>query len=341
MACGCNPLEGRMSDFLVVAFGGNAIAPARTGGSLDEQRGNVRRMSGQLARLIIDGHHVVVTHGNGPQVGEIMLKSDLAREVVPPITLDLGGAMSQGQLGYLLQQEIGNVLASCGHPVPICSLVTQVVVDEADRAFDFPTKPIGRFYTKDEAEKLERDRGWRMVEDAGRGYRRVVPSPMPGSIVEWPAIRSLVEGGMLVIAAGGGGIPVVRERDGRLRGVEAVIDKDFASERLATLVGARTLALLTEVENVQVDFGTPKARPLGQVSAEELEAHLRNGQFPAGSMGPKVQAAIAFLRAGGERAIITAPERIADAVNDPSIGTQIMASAALPVHTSSTGVLPA
>jgi carbamate kinase len=314
-----------MRDFVVVAFGGNAIAPAGARGTIEEQRANVRKMAAQLARLILAGHHVVVTHGNGPQVGEIMLKSELARDIVPPITLDMGGAMSQGQIGYLLQQEIGNIMAGRPDAVPVCALVTQVVVDEHDRAFTVPTKPIGRFYDEDEATRLATERQWHMVEDAGRGYRRVVPSPTPQSIVEWPAIKALVETGMLVIAAGGGGIPVVRDADGTLRGVEAVIDKDFASQRLATLVGARTLALLTEVENVAVDFGTPQQRALGQVTVDELERHLADGQFPAGSMGPKVQAAVQFLHAGGSRAIITSPARIADALVDGSIGTQVLA----------------
>jgi carbamate kinase len=318
-------LEAHMSDFVVVAFGGNAIAPSGSRGTIEEQRANVRAMAAQLARLIVAGHHVVVTHGNGPQVGEIMLKSELARDTVPPITLDVGGAMSQGQIGYLLQQEIGNILAGGPHTVAVCSLVTQVVVDERDRAFAVPTKPIGRFYAEEEAARLTSERGWRMVEDAGRGYRRVVPSPTPQEIIEWPAIKALVDTGMVVIAAGGGGVPVVRNQDGTLRGVEAVIDKDFASQRLATLVGARTLALLTEVENVAVDFGTPKQRPLGTVTVDELERHLADGQFPAGSMGPKVQAAIQFLHAGGTRAVITSPARIADALEDRGVGTQVFA----------------
>src|SRR5579872_7147676 len=167
-------------------------------------------MSEQLGRLILQGHHVVVTHGNGPQVGEIMLKSELARDVVPPLTLDVGGAMSQGQIGYMLQQEIGNYLTRSGIQNSVCSIITQVIVDADDPAFETPTKPIGRFYERDEAEQLRQERGWAMVEDAGRGYRRVVPSPVPRSIQEWPAVQSLVMAGVLVIAAGGGGIPVVR-----------------------------------------------------------------------------------------------------------------------------------
>jgi carbamate kinase len=330
--------EDGMKDFLVVAFGGNAIAPSGGRRTLEEQRENVRRMSAEMGRLILDGHRLVVTHGNGPQVGEIMLTSERSRESVPPVTLDVAGAMSQGQIGYVLQQEIGKFLHLNHVPATVCTLVTQVIVDEHDRAFSVPTKPIGRFYSKDEAEAVQAEQGWHMVEDAGRGYRRVVPSPMPQSIVEWPVIKTLVEAGTLVIAAGGGGVPVVRDEDGTLRGVEAVIDKDAAAQRLASLVGARTLALLTEVPQVALNFGTPQQRALGCVTVEELAAHASDGQFPPGSMGPKVGAALEFLRRGGRRAIITTPELLAEAVADSAVGTQVVASAdAVPSLTGARG----
>lgn len=327
-----------MKDFLVVAFGGNAIAPSGGRRTLEEQRENVRRMSAEMGKLILDGHRVVVTHGNGPQVGEIMLTSELSRETVPPVTLDIAGAMSQGQIGYVLQQEIGNFLQLNRMSSTVCSLVTQVIVDEHDQAFSVPTKPIGRFYSRDEAEALQTEQGWHMVEDAGRGYRRVVPSPMPQSIVEWPVIKTLVEAGSLVIAAGGGGVPVVRNEDGTLRGVEAVIDKDAAAQRLASLVGARTLALLTEVPQVAINFGTPEQRAIGTVEVEELEAYASDGQFPPGSMGPKVGAALEFLRRGGRRAIITTPELLVMAVADSTVGTQVVSSAdAVPSLTRARG----
>lgn len=308
----------------MIAFGGNAILPSGQRGTLAEQKENVRRMSAQLGQLVLDGHRVVVTHGNGPQVGEIMLKSDLAQDVVPTLTLDVAGAMSQGQIGYMLQQEIGNFLRSRSFDVRVCSVVTQVVVDPVDPAFKTPTKPIGRFYPREEVEHLQEQKGWNMVEDAGRGYRRVVPSPMPQNIVEWPAIKCLVEDGVLVIATGGGGIPVVEEPDGTLAGVEAVIDKDLAARRLATLLSARTLVLLTEVDEVSVDFGTPAERPLKRVSLEEMEHYYQEGQFPAGSMGPKVRAAIDFLGAGGSRAIITTASHLVEAVGGADVGTQIL-----------------
>jgi carbamate kinase len=315
-----------MPDVLVIAFGGNAIHPSGQRGTLEEQRENVRRMSVELGRLVLAGHRVVATHGNGPQVGEIMLRSDLTRETVPPVTMDVAGAMTQGQIGYLLQQEIGNYLTQAGAKAEVCSLVTQVEVDAADPAFGAPTKPIGRFYGKDEAERLERESGWHMVEDAGRGYRRVVPSPMPRTIVEWPAIRALLDVGQIVIAAGGGGVPVVRTPQGGYDGVEAVIDKDRSAQKLATLVGANVLVLLTEVEAVAVHFGTPDQRPLHDVSLDEIRSHYAEGEFPKGSMGPKIEAAIAFLEAGGERVIITSAANLGSA-EDGKAGTRISVSA--------------
>lgn len=321
-----------MPDVLVIAFGGNAIHPSGQSGTLDEQRENVRRMSVELGRIVLSGHRVVATHGNGPQVGELMLRSDMTAGEIPPITMDVAGAMTQGQIGYLLQQEIGNFLARQGMEAEVCSLVTQVEVAADDPAFESPSKPIGRFYKKEEAERLERESGWHMVEDAGRGYRRVVPSPVPRTIVEWPAIRALVEAGQIVIAAGGGGVPVVRAADGAYEGVEAVIDKDRSAQRLATLVGANVLVLLTEVESVAVDFGTPEQRPLHEVSLEEIRRYHAEGQFPKGSMGPKIEAAIAFLEAGGERVIITSTQYVGDAV-DGRAGTRISASARIETGT--------
>jgi len=312
-----------VSDTIVVAFGGNAIMPSGRRGTLEEQRETIRRMSEQLSSLVLEGHQVIVTHGNGPQVGEILLRSDLAAGTVPPLTMDVAGAMSQGQIGHMLQQEIGNVLRGAGRETGVCSLVTQVVVSERDPAFENPTKPIGRFYSREQASALEVERGWCMVEDAGRGYRRVVPSPAPRDIVEWRAVRALLDAGVLVIAAGGGGVPVVR-RGTEWTGVEAVIDKDLAAQKLAALVGAGVLVLLTEVDAVAVHFGTPEQRPLGLCSLAEMKAHYANGEFPPGSMGPKVRAAIDFLDAGGSRAIITSAPLLVRAIADPSAGTQVV-----------------
>ncbi len=320
--------EVTVTDSLVVAFGGNAILPSGQRGTLDEQREHVCAMSAQLGRLVRDGHRVVVTHGNGPQVGDIMLRSELASPIVPPVTLDVAGAMSQGQIGYMLQQEIRNYLSAWGAASSVCTLVVQVVVDFADPAFQAPTKPIGRFYNAGEAETMRRERGWIMAEDAGRGYRRVVASPAPQSIVEWPAVKALIDSGVLVIAAGGGGVPVAYDNAGRLHGVEAVIDKDLSAWRLGSLVRARTLALLTEVEAVTLDYGTHEQRQLGVVSMEEMQAAYHSGQFPAGSMGPKVRAALGFLVEGGERVIITSPSNLVAAVEDRTVGTQIVRAVA-------------
>jgi carbamate kinase len=312
-----------VTEVLVVAFGGNAILPSGQRGTLEEQRANVRAMSGQLGSLVLDGYRVVLTHGNGPQVGELLLRSDLASATVPPLTMDVAGAMTQGQIGYMLQQEIGNILGQSGHRADVCAVVTQVVVSPDDPAFDNPTKPIGRFYTRAEAQRLRHDRGWIMVEDAGRGYRRVVPSPQPKDILEWSAVRALLDAGLLVVAAGGGGVPVVRGEGGWM-GVDAVIDKDLAAQKLAALVGADTLVLLTEVDAVAIGFGTPHQRALGECSLAEMKAHYANGEFPPGSMGPKVRAAIDFLDSGGRRAIITSAAFLVRAIKGNDVGTRIV-----------------
>lgn len=324
-----------MSEIVVIAFGGNAILPSGEHGSLEAQRANVRRMAAQLTELVLAGYRVVVTHGNGPQVGEILLRSELTKDSVPPLTLDVAGAMSQGQIGYMLQQEIHNSLAGRGEHLTVCAVVTQVTVDADDPAFGTPTKPIGRFYSAGEARQLQAERGWDMVEDAGRGYRRVVPSPAPREIIEWPAIRALIEANVLTIAAGGGGVPVIRNADGTVTGVEAVIDKDLAAERLASLVGATDLVLLTEVDAVAVNFGTPDQRTLASVSVEEMRSYAAQGQFPEGSMGPKVRAAVGFLESGGRRALITSARNVLEAVSHGTTGTNIYAR--LPAASAPTG----
>ncbi len=309
----------------VVAFGGNAISRSDQRGTYQEQLDNVRAMSSALAQLVINGVEVVITHGNGPQVGKIALQQDLCSETIPPMPFDAAGAMSGGLIGYMLQQTLTNTLASMNASRPCVTVVTQVVVDEDDPAFRRPTKPVGAFYDEAAARALERDRAWTMVEDAGRGFRRVVPSPMPVDIVEWPAIKTLIDGGALVIAAGGGGVPVVRDpnSDASLRGVEAVIDKDRASARLGELVAADTLVLLTDVARVAVGYGTAEQRWLDRVSVREMRGYLDAGEFPAGSMGPKVESAIRFLEAGGERCIITSAANMVDAVVSGG-GTEVL-----------------
>ena len=313
---------------IVAAFGGNAITRSSERGTVEEQRANVRVMCDEVLPLILAGHRVVIIHGNGPQVGALALQVEAGRALgVPDQPFDVLGAMTEGQIGYLIQQTLGNLLSQHVRELPdgdsifgragrpdVISLVTQVLVAADDPAFEHPTKPIGPFYDHATAEGLAIEKGWTVVQDADRGWRRVVPSPQPLEVIEATAVRELIETGAIVVAGGGGGIPVVRDADDTLRGVEAVIDKDLAAERLASLVGADTLVLLTGVRKVALDYGTPTQRDLDVVSIADAERYLGEGQFPAGSMGPKVKAAAKFLTNGGEQAIVTAPEALADAL---------------------------
>jgi carbamate kinase len=265
---------------------------------------------------------MAIVHGNGPQVGRILLASETARDTVPPMPFDVCGAMSQGYIGYHIQQSLKYALATRGCHYPVVSLTTQVVVDRADPAFQTPTKPIGPFYREEEARRLEREKGYVLREDAGRGWRRVVPSPQPRRIVEIGAVRLLWDHA-IVITCGGGGIPVVENPDGTLEGVAAVIDKDFAAELLAEQVDADALLILTEVEKVAIHFGEPEQRDLDHLSLAEAARYEAEGQFGVGSMLPKVQAAMRFVRANpGKRAIITSLDKCLDAL-DGKTGTTI------------------
>ncbi len=312
---------------IVAAFGGNAVTRATERGTHDEQLANVRVMCEQVQPLIEAGHRLVIIHGNGPQIGVLALQVEAGNALgVPDQPFDVLGAMTQGQIGYLIQQTLGNVLRKAGEGSrsrAVTSVVTQVLVDRADPAFQHPTKPIGPFYDRELAERLAAEKGWAVSQDSDRGWRRVVPSPQPIEVIEAPAIRSLSAAGVIVIAAGGGGVPVVREPDGSLAGVEAVIDKDLAAERLAALVGADTLLLLTGVRRICLDYGTPTQRDLDVLPVSDALRHLADGQFPAGSMGPKVQAAIRFLEDGGRQAIITSPEALGAALAGTD-GTRIV-----------------
>ncbi|MGQ9582903.1 MAG: carbamate kinase [Thermoplasmatota archaeon] len=279
---------------IVVAIGGNAILRDGQRGTAEEQRASLEVACGALSRLIRPGTSVVLTHGNGPQVGSILLQNEAARGEVPAQPLDACVAQSQGSLGYMIQQTLSNVLARAGVRREVVSLVTQVVVSADDPAFRRPTKPVGPFYDRAEARRLSLERGWTVAEVGGGRWRRVVPSPAPIEVVESGMVRRLMRQGAVVVAAGGGGVPVVR-RGGELAGVEAVVDKDLASAVLARDVGADALVILTDVEGVALDFGTPRQRLLRRVTVSELRRHLAAGQFPAGSMGPKMEAALLFL----------------------------------------------
>ncbi|MEX1171947.1 MAG: carbamate kinase [Chloroflexota bacterium] len=309
----------------VVAIGGNALILDGQRGTIAEQYENASQTARHIASLVAAGWGVVVTHGNGPQVGFILLRSELvpADAPIPKLSLEMSVADSQGGIGHILGQALLNELADRGLPDRVVCVLTHVVVDEADPAFANPTKPIGPFYTADQAtEKSSRD-GWTMVEDSGRGYRRVVASPEPIRIVEGAQIRSLVDAGYVVIAVGGGGVAVVETAPGRYRGVEAVIDKDRASALLAASLDIPLLVLSTGVEQVAVHFRQPDERWLDRISATEAAGYLADGEFPKGSMGPKVEAAIRFLESGGQEVLITSPASLQRAI-DGETGTRIV-----------------
>jgi carbamate kinase len=318
-----------MAGTVVVGLGGNALVEPDESGTYREQCAHARAMAASIAELAASGWRVVVVHGNGPQVGALAVQQDAARADVPPQPLFSLVAMTQGQIGSILALALHERLGA-DHP-GVVSVATHVIVHGDDPAFARPTKPIGPFVDRHRAERLQAERGWVMIEDAGRGYRRVVPSPEPLGLLELGTIKTLAASGALVIANGGGGIPVVLTPTG-YRGVEAVIDKDLAAERLAAELGAEALALVTAVPAVAVDFGTATERPLRDVTVAEAERHLEDGQFPAGSMGPKVAAATRFVRHGGRMAIITTPERVL---------ATISASPWSPAEAAGTRILPA
>lgn len=302
----------------MVALGGNAILRPGQRGSLEEQQANIAAACTQIAEIIADGYDVVLSHGNGPQVGNILIQNEEARYIVPPMPLDVCGAQSQGMIGYLFQQELQRQTGRIA-----LSVVTQVVVDPADPAFANPTKPVGPFYTPEKAKQMMARHGWVMREDAGRGWRRVVPSPLPLRVVEANAIRALVSSGALVIACGGGGVPVV-EANGSMVGVEAVIDKDLAAQKLAMEMGADLLLLLTDVPRVYINYGLPNQEALERVPAVDALRYLQEGHFKAGSMKAKVEGAVQFLQAGGSRAVIAALDQAAAAVRGEA-GTHFVA----------------
>jgi carbamate kinase len=305
----------------VVAIGGNSITKADQRGTIPEQFENARETARHIARMIARGYDVVVTHGNGPQVGNILLRAEMSCSVLPPLPLATCGADSQGGMGYMIQQQLGNELRAIGHEKCVAAIVTQTVVDAGDPAFENPSKPIGPFYTGDEADRKVSEQGWKVVEDAKRGWRRVVASPMPRRVVEADAIRALLDHGCVAVAVGGGGIPVV-ECDGELSGVEAVIDKDHASRLLANQIGAELFIMSTDVEKVSLFYGTEKEKTLSAMTIEQALDYHDQGHFPPGSMGPKVLASVAFIKDGGEEAIITNPESIERAL-DGEAGTRI------------------
>ncbi len=309
-----------MKQTVVIAIGGNAITKNGQKGTVEEQIQNIRDCCDPILDLVQAGYHIVLTHGNGPQVGSIIIQNEVAQDVIPVNPLDVCGAQTQGSLGYMISQELYNRMKERSIEKEVTTIVTRVIVDRNDANFQHPTKPVGPFYTREEAEQLAND-GLTMVEDSGRGYRRVVPTPRPIEIVEHEAISELLNSGFLVIAAGGGGIPVVNE-GGRLSGVEAVIDKDLASALIAEEIGADILMILTGVEKVALDYGKPTQRDIDSMTVAEAREYMAEGQFPAGSMGPKIDAVCGFVEKSGGEAIITSLDRMKDAI-ERKTGTRV------------------
>lgn len=307
---------------VLVAIGGNSITRAGQRGTVAEQFENIEKTCEHLVTVVEEGYNLVITHGNGPQVGAALLRSELAQPQVYPSRLDVCVADTQGSIGYMLQSSLQRVMARRNISVPIATVITQVIVDENDAAFAHPTKPIGPFYSREEAERKHQELGWNMIEDAARGFRRVVPSPVPVEVVEIDAIQRCVNAGIIVIAAGGGGIPVVRRDDGWFYGLEAVIDKDRASALLARQLNVATFIISTDADNVALYFKTPQQKFLESMSVAEAKRYAAEGHFPAGSMGPKIEAAIDFLEHGGREVIITSPENLSPALHHHA-GTRI------------------
>jgi carbamate kinase len=304
---------------MVIALGGNAIKKPREKGTACEQLKNVQETCQHIWELVRD-HHVVITHGNGPQVGNILIQQEGSEPYIPAMPLDICVAESQGLIGYMIQQSLRNVLQAHGVHKDVVTIISQVVVSKKDPAFENPTKPVGPFFSQERAEELKKG-GISVVEDAGRGYRRVVPSPTPLKMVEAPVVASLLDQGRVVIAAGGGGIPV--GESAALSGIEAVIDKDLASEIVAEAIEADYLIILTDVDQVALNYNEETQENLDILTDSEAEKYLAQGHFAPGSMGPKILSAIRFLRRGGKKAIITSPDRVRDALQGKG-GTQIV-----------------
>lgn len=312
-----------MEKCVMIALGGNAIKKPDEKGTVEEQMRNVSVACKQIAEIAKQGYKIVITHGNGPQVGNLAIQQEQAESLVPAQPLVVLGSMTQGQIGYMMQQSLRNLLGADGWEV--VTVVTQVLVDKDDPDFEDPHKPVGPFYKEDEARRLGAENGWTMKHvrpDGDRQWRRVVPSPVPLGIVEGKSISKMVDSGMMVIASGGGGIPVIKDGKGALKGVDAVIDKDRAGGVLAKEVGANIFLILTDVDCAKLDYGKPDERPIHHMTTDEAKRYSEEGHFLPGSMGPKVGACIKFVESGGDRAIITSLERAVAALSG-EFGTTI------------------
>lgn len=316
-------MEVQVKSLTVLAIGGNSLIKDKNHIALSSQYEAIQETSKYISELIAEGINLVITHGNGPQVGFIYRRGELARHELPLIPLDICGADTQGAIGYMIQMALLNDFRRRGINKKVVALVTKTIVDRDDPSFKNPTKPIGSFMSEQEALVHQRESGWQVMEDAGRGFRRVVPSPFPKEIIELDMIKLLVESGTIVIAAGGGGIPVIRNEKGDLEGVEAVIDKDFGSSLLASNLGADTFIISTAVDAVYLNFGEKHQKPIYQATLPEIKQYLKEGHFKPGSMKPKIEAILQFLERGGHKAIITSPENLLKAVQGET-GTTIV-----------------
>lgn len=307
---------------MLVSLGGNAILKHTEKGTAREQLENIRSTSRYIVDLIKEGYHIALSHGNGPQVGDILLAYDCAREILPPMPLDVCGAQSQGMIGYMFQLSLKSILNEEGIDKSVVTILTQTLIDPKDPQLTNPSKPIGPFYTAMEAAHLREEKNWAIEDDSRRGFRRLVPSPFPIGLVEEKCIKTLYQSGDLVIASGGGGIPVIKEGD-KLRGIEAVVDKDYASALMASHLEVETMLILTDVDKVYLYYGTPHEEGLESLTGKEALKYLDKGHFPAGSMGPKVKSAINFLDSGGKKVVVTSLENALNALKGKS-GTIIV-----------------
>lgn len=315
-------MEENNKQIAVVAFGGNALLPENQQGTFAEQQANADIAAEAILEIVRRGYEVIIVHGNGPQVGQILAQNEESADKIPMMPLDCCGAASQGQIGYMLTTAMRRATRKFGIEKNALAMLTSVVVSPEDEAFQNPTKPIGGFFTREQANELMASKKWQMIEDSGRGYRRVVPSPRPKKILEADAIRDLALAGNIVISCGGGGIPVASV-NGQFRGVEAVIDKDFASSLLAAQIGADIYIVLTGVSQVAINFGQPNVQYLNRITVAEAEKYMVEGQFPPGSMGPKIKAALDYIHAGGKEVLITMAEELEAALKGET-GTYIV-----------------
>ncbi len=309
----------------VIAFGGNAILPKEQKGLQKEQMNNAKKAASLMIHVVKKGYDLIIVHGNGPQVGNLLIQMEEAVNKIPPFTLEVCDAMTEGSMGFMLEQAIINELRKNSVDKEVATLITQVIVDRNDPAFNNPTKPVGPFYSQYRAQMLMREKKWTMTEDAGRGFRKVVPSPKPIDIVPKRVLHDLVHAGKIVIAAGGGGIPIIINGRGLFQGVEAVIDKDYASSLIAREINADLFVILTNVSKVSLNFGKPDEKSIPVMTAEEAKKHYDEGQFPPGSMGPKIDAAIEYIQGGGKEVLITSASHLKAALINRS-GTRIIST---------------